>query len=610
MAGSLSRMVAAQRHRGPDGEGQWLGRVGEFNVLLGHLRLAILDLTDAGRQPMYLPDGSHGIVYNGEVYNYRELRTELEALGVCFMTNCDTEIVLWALATWGEDAISKFNGMWAFAWIDTRRAQLVLSRDRFGVKPLYVYKNRDALFFASEIKSILVGSGEKFAVNARVAGRYIEQSLLGAQNETFFEGIESVPAGHNARFDLSKFAPLSIRPRSYWTPITIAERDTEEHYKEEIRNTFLDAVKVRLRSDVPVGVLLSGGVDSSAIAAAMQNALGIDADVHAISAVSGNNKFDEAPFIRMMAGYLNCPAHEVKLDRSPEQWFSLLDEVVYFNDEPIGSFSTVAHYLLMQEAKRQGVTVILSGQGADELLCGYLKYTGFYLQELARSGRLLAAGKLIAGFARNRNMLGQFEWSEARRYLGKLAKLGEVDICGPRLRDRHYTVAMGLGNGAMIDRQLGDLTTYSVPALVHYEDRCSMAMGREVRLPFLDYRLVNLLLPLDPEWKLRHGWTKWIFREAIKDLLPGAIVWRKGKQGFINPQSEWLKHELRPAVEEFISSGLLTEKLGLVNSKALARVYRRYSSQPSKGGVLSFKDIFNPLVLEIWARRFERHLRV
>jgi asparagine synthase (glutamine-hydrolysing) len=269
MAGSLSRMVAAQRHRGPDGEGQWLGRVGEFNVLLGHLRLAILDLTDAGRQPMYLPDGSHGIVYNGEVYNYRELRTELEALGVCFMTNCDTEIVLWALATWGEDAISKFNGMWAFAWIDTRRAQLVLSRDRFGVKPLYVYKNRDALFFASEIKSILVGSGEKFAVNARVAGRYIEQSLLGAQNETFFEGIESVPAGHNARFDLSKFAPLSIRPRSYWTPITIAERDTEEHYKEEIRNTFLDAVKVRLRSDVPVGVLLSGGVDSSAIAAAM-----------------------------------------------------------------------------------------------------------------------------------------------------------------------------------------------------------------------------------------------------------------------------------------------------------------------------------------------------
>jgi asparagine synthase (glutamine-hydrolysing) len=264
----------------------------------------------------------------------------------------------------------------------------------------------------------------------------------------------------------------------------------------------------------------------------------------------------------------------------------------------------------MQEAKQQGVTVILSGQGADELLCGYLKFTGFYLHDLARRGRLIKAAKLVAGFARNRNMLGQFEWSEARRYLGKLAKLGEVDIRGPRLREQGYTVAMGLGRGSMVDRQLGDLMKYSVPALVHYEDRCSMAMGREIRLPFLDYRLVNLLLPLDPEWKLRHGWTKWIFRQAIKDLLPPAIVWRKGKQGFINPQSEWLKHELRPAVEKFISGGLLTERLGLMDAKALARLYRRYSSQPPKGGILSFKDIFNPLVLEIWARRFEPFLKV
>jgi asparagine synthase (glutamine-hydrolysing) len=610
MAGSLAQMIDAQRHRGPDGENSWVGRGGRFSILLGHLRLAIIDLSDAGRQPMFLPDGSHGVVYNGEVYNYKELRAELEGLGIRFRTECDTEVVLWALATWGERAVTRFNGMWALAWIDTVHARLVLSRDRFGIKPLYLYKNRNALFFASEIKSILAGSGERFAINATVAGRYIEQSLLGAQDETFFEGIEAVPAGHNVCFDLTTCGDPAVKKYAYWEPTTTAEIGNSSQYEETIRGTFLDAVKLRLRSDVPVGVLLSGGVDSSSIAAAMQKVLGPDADVHAISAVSDNTRFDETPFIRMMAGYLNCPAREVKLDRPPEQWFRLLDDVVYFNDEPIGSFSTVAHYLLMQEAKQQGVTVILSGQGADELLCGYLKFTGFYLHDLARSGRLVKAAKLVAGFARNRNMLGQFEWSEARRYLGKLAKLGEVDIRGPRLRQQGYTVAMGLGRGSMVDRQLGDLMKYSVPALVHYEDRCSMAMGREIRLPFLDYRLVNLLLPLDPEWKLRHGWTKWIFRQAIKDLLPPAIVWRKGKQGFINPQSEWLKHELRPAVEKFISGGLLTERLGLIDAKALARLYRRYSSQPAKGGILSFKDIFNPLVLEIWARRFEPYLKV
>ncbi len=601
-------MMRSQHHRGPDGEGCWSGQVAGFQIGLAHNRLAILDLSEAGRQPMFTPDGDHALIYNGEIYNYKELRSDLEAQGIGFRTQCDTEVLLLALATWGERAVEKFNGMWAFAWFDLRAGRLMLSRDRFGIKPLHLYRGRNSLFFASETKAILAGSAERFPINPSVAGRFVEQSLLDAQSETFFSGIEALPAGHNLVFELNGRTGLEPQSHSYWSPSTEAVKGNIAQRIDEVRETFADAVRIRLRSDVPVGVLLSGGVDSSSIAAVMRRVLGRDSDLHVMSAVSDNGRFDEKPFIDLMARHLECPVHWVRLKTEPSQWFQLVSEVTYSNDEPIGGFSSVAHYLLMKQAKELGITVILSGQGADELLCGYFKFTGFYLQQLVRQRRLAAAARLLAGFARRGTVLRQVEFSEARRYLHRFFKRADIDIRGPLLRATECRIPMGLSGGTVIDRQRADLYRFSVPALVHYEDRSSMASSREIRLPFLDYRLVNLLLPIDPEWKLRDGWTKWIFRQAMKDWLPEGIVWRKDKQGFINPESEWLKSELRPAIERFLREDLLIAQAGLVDRDALIRRYRAYCDQPPMSGRFSVKDIFNPIALELWARSFEPHL--
>jgi asparagine synthase (glutamine-hydrolysing) len=605
---ATSRMLKSQRHRGPDGEASWSARVGNFEVALGHLRLAIIDLTEAAGQPMFLPDGSQGLIFNGEVYNYKELRSELEGLGVAFRTQSDTEVVLWALATWGEEAFKKFNGMWAIAWIDLRNRMLLLSRDRFGVKPLYLCRRNGTLFFASEIKAILAGSARRFEVNAQTVGRFLYQSLLDAQPESFFSGIEALPAGHNLRLCLDGGTRPEEALASYWSLASDHIFVGHQQGIEAVRATFLDAVTLRLRSDVPVGILLSGGVDSSAIAAAMRQALGRDADLHAISAVSGNPEYDERPFIETVSRHLACPVHYVHLRANPAEWFNLLDTVIYANDEPIGSFSTVAHYLLMKEAKRLGITVILSGQGGDENLCGYFKFVVFYLQQLSRGGHWLSALKVLSGFLRNGTVFSQFKISEAKRYLPRFTRSAEIDICGPRLKDHNFIVVTGLGDGSLADRQRIDLGRLSVPALVHYEDRTSMSWSREIRLPFLDYRLVQLLLSLGSEWMLREGWTKWVFRKAMESYLPASIVWRKDKQGFTIPQAEWLKHELREKVENLVGGDMLSSDLGLIDQKAIQRRYQAYCKQPPNRGSISFKDIFNPIALEIWLRQFESSL--
>jgi asparagine synthase (glutamine-hydrolysing) len=605
---ALARMMNVQRHRGPNGEGSWSGRVGNSQVTLGHLRLAIIDLSEAGLQPMFSPDGRSGIIFNGEIYNYRELRSELEGEGVEFRSRSDTEVALWALIRWGERAFNRFNGMWAIAWLDIANQRLILCRDRFGIKPLYWHRHNGTLFFASEIKAILAGSGGRFAVNAKVVGRFLHQGLCDAQAETFFAGIEALPAAHAMTISLSSGAAPVVR--HYWRLPDAAAAGAMDSGEAvgAVRELFFDAVRLRLRSDVPVGVLLSGGMDSSAIAAAMRAAAGASADLHAISAVSGRPEYDEKPFMEAVSRHLSCPIHYVQTNPAPTECFDLLEQVIYANDEPVGSFSPAAHYLLMEQAKHLGVTVILSGQGGDEGLCGYAKFLGFYLQDLVRRGHLAGAVASLWSFIRNGTVVSQFELKDAKRYLPGFLTLASHDVCGPQLKPHDYRLPTGLGRGSLNDRQGLDYCRLSVPALVHYEDRMSMAWSREIRLPFLDYRLVELLVTLEPESKLRDGWTKWVLRKAMEDYLPESVVWRKDKQGFTLPHAHWLKHELRERVEALFAGDLLTVKLGLLDREALQRIYAAFCKQPLNRGVISFKDIFGPIALEIWARRFEGSL--
>ena len=607
--GPLKNMLQVQGHRGPDGRGSWCGAVGGSQVALGSVRLAILDLSDAGLQPMQSPSGRQVLVYNGEIYNYRELRAELQGRGVHFRTQCDTEVVLQALAAWGESAFERFNGMWALAWLDQDAGVLLLSRDRFGVKPLYWHLTADHCFFASEIKGILVGSEQRFNVNRTAVARYLQQAQLDAQDETFFAGIEVLPPAHFVRFELRNSGHLAASRHRYWTaPHEEILRDGTPPDFAAVRGTFIDSVRLRLRSDVPVGVLLSGGVDSSAVAAAMQHVLGRDAELQLLSVVSDDPRFSETRFIERMTTFLGGAARGCRVRFTAEDAFRLLDQAIWFNDEPLPSLSSVAHYLLMQRARDLGVKVILCGQGGDELLCGYLKYWAFYLQSLVRSGHWGTGLRVLSQLAARGTALPEVQLSEAKRYLPRWLVPKQIDIRGPRLRGDECRVDIGLGAGGVVERQLGDFYRFSLPALLHYEDRMSMAFAREIRLPYLDYRLVNMVLPLAPRWKMRAGWSKWVFRKAMEADLPPEIVWRRDKQGFANPQSEWLKRELRPQIEALLRGDMVTATHGLLDQSALRRRYEAYCRAPSDRGSISFKDIFNPIALEIWARQFDRFL--
>jgi asparagine synthase (glutamine-hydrolysing) len=606
---SMKRMLQVQSHRGPDSSGTWYGAVHGVDIGLGFRRLKILDLSDAADQPMLSEDGRFLLVFNGEIYNYIELREELADCGIRFRTQSDTEVLLQALIFWGSSAFARLNGMWALVLFDQLRGEILLARDRFGIKPLYTYTDEKGLFVSSEIKAILHAAGRRFRVTTSAANAYLRQSILCASQATFFSGIDEFPAGHIAKLSVEDVRNGSWKPERYWkVPTVFPNRPNERVVIETVRQTFIDAVKLRLRSDVPVGVLLSGGTDSSAIVAAAHQLDASRTDLKVISAVGNCGDRDERPFIDVMANHVNWPVEKVVLDYSPAKALELISEVSWFNDEPIGSFSTVAHYLLMKRASDLGVTVLLSGQGADEILCGYKKYLGFYLQELISSGRWLPAGRVLQSFCLNGTVLSQFDYREAKRYLPRWLRLPEIDIRGPSLLDDTRLIHIGLNGGGVVERQAFDIERLSLPALVHYEDRTSMAVAREIRLPFLDYRLVSLLISLPVDFKLRAGWTKWIFRRAMEPLLPKEIAWRKDKQHFIVPQNQWFRRELREQMAKLLESEWMTERFGLIDRPKLRARYHAYLRQPARGGRLGVEDIFAPVALELWARRFEDYL--
>jgi asparagine synthase (glutamine-hydrolysing) len=522
------------------------------------------------------------ITYNGEIFNYLELRRELEARGHTFITGTDTEVILHVYAEYGESGFDRLNGMWAFAIVDSRARKVVLSRDRFSIKPLYLFMSNGELYFGSEIKQLLPLL-PALELNAGAMTAYLAQGLLDHDVETFFRGITRVQPGTNVIFSLDSD---TIEERKYWRfestgPTSTSSKDLIE----EFRTLFFDSVRIRLRSDVKVGVLLSGGLDSSAVTTAVRKVGGEQLQTYSI--VSEHEGYDERRFIDLMcqAGVPNR-----KVTFRVGDVLDCLERVLFYSDEPVAEFSVIAQYQLFAAIKNDSdVTVLLSGQGGDETLLGYLKFFFFHVQLLLKAGKYLDAMELIARSALHRTAVTQFRMSEARRYL----QHNRRGIWQAMLRDSQRTPVWQCGD--IRSRQIADICHYSVPALTHYEDRNSGAHSLEVRHPFLDHRLVNFVVNLPTELKIHGGWTKYILRAALPEM-PAALRWRRDKQGFLVPEQLWLRRELVPVIQRRFRGSTLAE-LDILNDKKFLQYYDRFLA----GNSIASSDIARVLIAEIWA---------
>ncbi|HLI45126.1 MAG TPA: asparagine synthase (glutamine-hydrolyzing) [Acidimicrobiales bacterium] len=542
----LSAMTERIVHRGPDGE----GRVETGRASLGHRRLSIIDL-EHGAQPFSNAAGDRHLAYNGEVYNFRELRAELEAKGHAFHTSCDTEVVLAAYEEWGTACVERFNGMWAFALLDERQGELVLCRDHLGIKPLYFAEADGRLLFASEIKALLAHPGLECRVDEERLAEYLLVGLHDHDDRTFFAGIRQVlPATVVS-------VPLDAPPRAggpgdahecrqhrYWEPRLSRSAAPDPAV---FRSRFERAVQRRLVADVTVGTCLSGGLDSSSIVCVMSAQLrdkvpdssSMGEQLRTFSAVFDGDPIDEQAYIEPVLATSGAASAYVR--PTSDELFGDLPLLVWHQDEPMVSSGPYAQYRVMQLAKGSA-KVLLDGQGGDELLAGYVPYHYVYLRQLAaeRKGELLArearaAGDLLAPLARAR-------LTDRRR--------GRVDpavYCRPLLGDPARAAAARAADRRsrrdLKARLAQDLTTYSLPSLLRYEDRNSMAWSIESRPPFLDQELVELVLSLPEEAIIRDGWSRWILREALAGTLPDVVRLRRKKIGFTTPEIRWLRRE-------------------------------------------------------------------
>lgn len=574
LTGAFLRALA---HRGPDDQG-WLVQDGagvhrgrgrcphtSAKTVLVHTRLSILDLSDAGWQPMGTADDRYFIVYNGEIYNYLELRGELEALGHVLHSNTDTEVLLHACAEWGPATLNRLVGMFAFALLDTRERRLFLARDFFGIKPLYYTRTAAGLAFASEIKALLVVPGLTRRVNPTRLFEYLRFGRTDHHDETLFAGIHQLPAAHYLEVSLDH--PTDLRLVRYWqadldSPLDLSFAEATEH----VRGLFLNNVRLHLRSDVAVGAALSGGIDSSAIVGAMRQ-LEPGLSLHAFSYVADDPALSEERWMKLAGSSAGAVLHRVQ--PTPDELVADLDRLIDLQDEPFASTSIYAQYRVFRLAREAGITVMLDGQGADEMLAGYRWYVAARLGTLLRRGRFLEAARFLrratrlpgtGGMARVLlQALGLLVPSAFKATGMKLTGNGLtprwLNAAWFRERGLEPQLAPRVGGANVLRGQLHrTLVETSLPMLLRYEDRNSMSQSIESRVPFLTVPLVDFVLRLPEEYLIsRDGTSKSVFRQAMRGLVPDAVLDRRDKIGFVTPEQSWLA-TLRPWVDQTLRS--------------------------------------------------------
>jgi asparagine synthase (glutamine-hydrolysing) len=574
------------------------------DLVLGARRLAIQDLSAAGHQPLCNEDGTVWVVHNGEIHNFVELRRELEARGHAFRSHTDTEVVVHAYEEWGEECFHRFNGMWALALWDARRRLLLCCRDRYGIKPLVFTQTSRAFAFASEIKALLALGLVEPAANDTVVYDYLAHGFVDRSADTFFRGVQSLPAGHLLRVTAGGEA---TQVRWYEVPVG---KESAAGAEERFAELFTDATDLRLVSDVPVGTCLSGGLDSSAIACTVAELMRGGASLGGASVQKtfsarypDDPSVDEGRYIAGVARESGAEPHDVV--PSGSELVADLDRLLWHQEEPFGSTSIYAQWCVYRLARAEGVTVTLDGQGGDEVIGGYPQQLSPFLTQLVRSGRLRdwrrEAGANASAVALARTALRAGLWSlpgavqrplqqakALRRYPDWLNRRSEV---APRYAS---TLATTRSGDKFAAQMLHDLTV-GLPALLRYADRNSMAHSIEARLPFLDHRLVELCFSLPPETRIENGRTKALLRHALRDRIPAEVLARRDKIGFATPESEWL----RDLIPEVLSSPSFAER-GYVRPERLAPLLQANE----RGDVAATGALWRCVNLELWLRRF------
>lgn len=575
----LKKMTDAIAHRGPDGEGLWSNK--KNTVHLGHRRLSIIDLSSKAAQPMGFAN-RYQIVYNGEIYNYIEIRSSLQNKGYSFSTKSDTEVILAAYDYWKEKCLQQFDGMFAFAIWDEKEEKLFAARDRFGEKPFFYYEDEGNFIFASEMKALwTIGVDKK--INDKMLLNYI--TLGHVQNsidkeQTFFDDIYSLPPSHYLTYDPSS-KQLSKITR-YWSlnkemKIDISAADAIEKFSD----LFTSSVKRRLRSDVTLGTSLSGGLDSSSIACIinqLQKRSGNDAGkiLQSFSAVFPGFENDESKYIQIVSENLKITNYQTQ--PSALDLVNDFEKLCYHQEEPFQSSGMFAQYKVFELAKKHDVKVLLDGQGADELMAGYPRYIHWFLQEVLSRHKLGSTQIERRAFRRNnqpfrwdfKNIVAAFLPSHAAMQLEKLEyrkTISHPDISEDFLALFKHQEWVGIHKP--IVTKLNDILHFNITEigleeLLRFADRNSMAHGREVRLPFLNHELVKFIFSLPSQLKMHDGWTKFLLRKAMDKKLPDEIVWRKEKVGFEPPQKNWMENHhvqdyIHEAKKKLANAGILTK---------------------------------------------------
>lgn len=631
----IQKMMKVMKHRGPDDEGMFI----EDKVGLGFVRLSIIDLSPLGHQPMFSgskvtsnnvtrdktlrqaqgdihrevqnANGRFVIVYNGEVYNYIELREELKSKGYIFKSNTDTEVVLNSYIEWGEECLYKFNGMWALAIYDRKNKLLFCSRDRYGIKPFYYYYDSKHFIFASEIPPILSILNKKPTANNQTIFDYLTFNRTDQTEETFFDGIKKLQHGHTLKINLNH-SPIQPYLKRWYDLREKVNQAEGFRSGEEFRDLFSSAVGLRLRSDVSVGVCLSGGLDSSSIVSVLLIDYGKN-DLNTFSAVYNKGQSgDESEYINSFctSGYSENKGNHLLHNMffttpSSETLYTDLNNFIKAHAEPIPSTSPYAQFKVMEIAKNN-VVVTLDGQGADEYLAGYHYFFGFYFKDLLKNFRLFKLLKEAGYYLLNHRSLYGLKSFLFFLLPGSYRSGLRVSEKGYLINDfaRHYynnsVIADELYGSGSLQQALINHFEYKLEHLLKWEDRNSMWFSLEARVPFLDYRLVEKSLATDSSRIIKNGMTKSILRESMRGTLPEKIRLRKDKVGFGTPQDEWFRTTIFESLISEIFNSESFKKRNIIDVQKAKDLYKDHLN----GKTDISKEIWKWINLELWFREF------